>query len=82
MGLSFEDLCGVVVLFMVLTTILDGTYYSIFAFIIPPTALFLLIPIRARFRRRIIRDFLSNKISRGRCYDPKRMVRPTRTKSP
>ena len=81
LGLSFEDLAGSFVVFIVLSKLLNGTMFIWIAFMAPLVCVAILAPIRATRRRKIIRDYIVRSISRGRCYDPKSTIFKTRTKS-
>lgn len=81
MGLNFEDLGGAFLVFIILSKLLTGTPYIPIAFAAPLLAVAVLAPIRATKRRKIIRDYLTTKITNGRCYDPKFYLSKTRSKS-
>ncbi len=57
-GLWMTDLAGAIFLFVLLSSLLDGTAFAILSAPIALGSLVPLIPIRLSTRRKIIRDFL------------------------
>jgi hypothetical protein len=58
LGLDFSDLIGLALFLLFLQVCLKPFHLEFFALLLTCVAMSLLVPLRLRFRRRIIRDFL------------------------
>jgi hypothetical protein len=57
-GLWMSDFAGAIVIFILLSSILDGTPFAVFSLPLAVLALVPLIPLRLSTRRKIVRDTL------------------------
>jgi heme exporter protein D len=71
LGLNETDFFAAGVFFCVVSFVLSGTPYMLVAFPLTLIPLLLLWPIRLKYRRKIVRDYLAYKFFPRRVYAPK-----------
>ena len=76
-GLNEMDFVAAGVFFILCSFALSGTPYMLLAFLITLVPILILLPIRLKYRRKIVRDYLKFKIFSGSAYDPK--IKKTRS---
>lgn len=71
MGLNEVDFVAAGVFFILCSMLLSNSPYMLLAFPLTGLPLLILSPIRMKYRRKILRDFIAFKCSSGVLYDPR-----------
>lgn len=72
LGLYLSDFLAALLVLVIVSNLLEGSRYQLLGFILPIALLIGLSPIRRKFRKKFVRDFITARILGAQVYDPRK----------